>query len=52
MPSFYGLILQKNKDNAENMSQATHAILKHYSRTTEHPKYDDCLEGVKPWRSY
>ena len=52
MQSFYGLLLWKNKGNAENMSRATHAILKHYSSTAEHPKHDDCPEGVKFSCSY
>ena len=52
MQSFYGFILRKNKGNAENMSRATHAILKHYSSTVEHPKHNDCPEGAKSWCSY
>ena len=52
MQSFYGLILRKNKGNAENVSRATPAILKHYSSTAEHPKHYDCPEGAKSWCSY
>ena len=52
MQSFYGLILRKNKGNAENVSRATHAILKYYSSIAEHSKHYDCPEAAKSWCSY
>lgn len=50
--SFYGKAIRDNKGDAEKMSKATHAILKHYSSTPENPRHEDCPTGPDSWCTY
>ena len=50
--SFYGLCIHQNKGDAKAMSNATKAILLHYSSTEEKPQHDCCPVGPKSWCSY
>lgn len=50
--NFYGKAIRDNKGDAAKMSQATHAILKHYSSTPETPRHEDCPTGPDSWCTY
>lgn len=52
LQNFYGKAIRDNKGDAKAMSRATHAILKHYSRTPEKPRHEDCPKGRDSWCSY
>ena len=50
--NFYGLVLRDKNSNAEEMSRATHAILKHYSDLPLESRHGDCPTGQSSWCSY
>lgn len=52
MQNFYGMALRQHKGNAQGMAQATRAILKHYTSTTDNPQHEDCPTGKKSWCSF
>lgn len=50
--NFYGKAIRNNTGDVEAMSEATMAILYHYSSTSEDPQHDHCPEGVTSWCSW
>ena len=46
---FYGRALRSNKGNSTAMSQATMAILKHYSDLPGDQQHEDCPERLDSW---
>lgn len=52
LQNFYGKAIRDNKEDAKVMSKTTHAILKHYASTPEHPRHEDCPMGKDSWCSY
>eukprot|EP00795_Rhopilema_esculentum_P017030 gene17030-8538_t len=52
MQNLYGLVLREKGSNAEEMSRATHAILKPYSDLPLESRHDNCPEGKSSSCSY
>jgi hypothetical protein len=49
---FYGRAIRDNKGDAEAMSKATMAILKHYTALPASTQHEDCPTGTSSWCKY